>query len=515
MRILTIISIIFCSNLSFAQWKIGPKDPCYTDFKSSACLDQIRSKIFFMSSVTGEPRAEETSYVNEYFKRHGVQGFYGPNSQYHPDGSLFEYAINDSKNAKFNKKLMESLPIGEKLYGKNIFAMAITHAPFTRSSDMQNYIENLKVLFPKEENENFQKTKEKFGLPWDDPSFAQKYLEQINSVINEIDRHNDFFKKHELLPQRKQLVELKERVEVLANMPKKACELNKIEEYQEFKVKYGELYRSSTVDIIDCLMKQEKYELAKAIIKEGDYEQSKLPSYFDQAVALKETPEAFDYAKFLYSEMSKTGQKINPKKGETKRDFLQRGSQYLHKYHQEDEIICEIDFGTGSSAVDELTKDLNMILFLEAYELMEKILAETDEMKKNKLIDQFLDLKNVGNSLGLKHPTKGNSILHLIGEAGDFELYTKLEGRGVSSSLMGYEIKDANGNTPVIAAIKKAGPGNLKFAGQYLKYFGSYKAEELSEMLKAIKKVKTDSKELKDLKKQLKWSVKEEMWDAY
>jgi hypothetical protein len=514
MRILISISFLALSTFSFAQSNIGPKDPCYTDFKSDKCLGKIRTKIFFMSSVKGDIRSEETAYVNDYVKRHGIEGFYGPDSQYHPSGSLFEYAINTSKNPKLNKKLIEAMPIGQELNGKNIFEMVISKRQSPRTADMQNYISNLNVLFPKEGNDKFQKTKEKFGLPWDDPAFAQKYMEQIQDAITVIDESNSFFHRSELLSERKQLLEIKERVEVLASMPKKACELKNIEEYRIFKQDYGDLYKSSSIDIVGCLVKGEEYALAEAIIKDGDFDMSKLPAYFDQAVALKETVETYDYSKFLFGELAKQGQKINPKKGESQRDLLQRGSQYLHKYQQEDEVICNLNFGAGSKIIDELSKDLNMILFLEGYQLMEKILSQKDPALKDKLVNQFLDLSKVGNSLGLMHPTKGNSILHLIAESGDHELYKKLEDKGVSTFLLGYKVKDANGNTPVIAAIKIGKPGNIKFALQYLKSQAAHSGD-LSEMLKATKKLKSDDPEVRELKKLLKWEVKDEMWDAY
>jgi|GEM_PF-2365971 len=510
MKSILLAICLLASTHLFSQTKIGPKDPCFADDKSVACHKKMSTELFFLTTVDGEVRPEHATYVDAYFKKYGVEGFYQPASQYHP-GSLFEYVMDHSKHNKFNKKLILAFPKNGTLDGKNIYDLVIkTHPPFTRDSDMRSYLATLKVLFPEEDNLDFQKTKELFGFPWEDPSFIDKYLERVKGVAKEIDEYNNFFKKKDFLLEKEQYLKIVERLKDLQTVTTKACNAATYEEYTDLRNKYGDFFKSKNNDVIGCLIKNEKYELAQKIIDEGGYLKDNLPAYFDQAVKIKETPASFKLSQFLYLNLAKNGQKINPVKGESQRDFLQRGGAYLNKYHQE-EAICDIQFHDGNT-INEMSKSLNDILFVEAYQLMQKILAEQDPLKKAELEAQFVQLKNVGVSLEKVHPSTGKSILHLIAEAGDNGVLTRLDSKGISPYVIGDIKTDKNGKSPMIIAIESGSLKHLEFAASLFKYSYNSRYDELSEMKKALRKLKTDDKDIKAMKKSLLWDIKEEQY---
>jgi hypothetical protein len=511
MKSLLLATCLLASTQLFSQSKIGPKDPCFADDKSIECHKKMSTELFFVTSVDGEVRPDHAAYVDAYFKKYGIEGFYQPASQYRP-GSLFEYVMDHSRHNKLNKKLVLAFPKGGSLNGKNIYDLVIkTHSPFTRGSDMTSYLATLKVLFPEEDNADFQKTKELFGFPWDDPSFIDKYVERIQGVVKRIDENNDFFRTKEFLPEREQYLKMVARLQELQKISSKACNAATYEEYMDLRNKYGDFFKSKNNDVIGCLIKNEKYELAQKVIDEGGYLKENLPAYFDQAVKIKETPASFKLSQFLFFNLAKNGQKINPVKGETQRDFLQRGGAYLNKYHQE-ETICDIQFHDGNT-INEMSKSLNDILFVEAYQLMQEILAEEDPLKKAELEVQFIQLKNVGVNLDRVHPSTGKSILHLIAEAGDKGVLTRLDSKGVSVYLIGDNKPDKNGKSPMITAIESGSLKHLDFAADLFKLSYHSRDEEMDEMKKALRKLKTDDKEIKAMKKGLLWDIKEEQWD--
>ena len=75
----------------------------------------------------------------------------------------------------------------------------------------------------------------------------------------------------------------------LAEVPAKACAVSTIEEYNEIKRKYGEVYEKQDDDIVACMIKNGNYELAQKVIEDGKYIHKNLPLYFDQSVVIKET----------------------------------------------------------------------------------------------------------------------------------------------------------------------------------------------------------------------------------
>ena len=230
--------VLLASNYSFSQSKIGSKDPCYADNSSLACRDKISKQIFFMTTVNGTISPEESSYVNAYFEKYGIEGFNVPASQYHP-GSLLIYALDHSTHNKFTNKLIMAFPKEGKVDGKNIFDIVVKDvAPFRRESILKAYIGNLNTLFPVEGNEDFQKTKDQFGLPWEDPHFVQEYLNRIQSMVRSIDEGNDFFKRNEYQGEKKEFLAIMDRIKKLQEIPAKMCDVNQYEEFLEIKNKY-------------------------------------------------------------------------------------------------------------------------------------------------------------------------------------------------------------------------------------------------------------------------------------
>ncbi len=504
---------LLTSGDAASQSKMSSKDPCFQDPKNVLCQEKIQKTIFFLSDVEGNVRPEESRYMNAYLTKHGVEGFFLPSSDYRK-ASLLEYTIRQSGDSTFNKKLILAFPKGQTIEGKNIFSMVIGDTtPFTRDSDMKAYLNNLKVLFPMDNNEDFQKTRELFGLPWNDPLFAQKYLERIQEVVASIDEHNKFFSKNDFQSVKAELLKITSQVKGLAEIPAKACAVSTIEEYNEIKRKFGEVYEKQDDDIVACMIKNGNYELAQKVIEDGKYVHKNLPLYFDQSILIKETPETFKLTQFILGKISQEGLKINPKKGETQRDFLQRGSVYLNKYHPV-ESLCDYVPHKGSTIVD-LTEGLSSVLYFQAFELMQEILKEKDSAKKKILIDQFLQLKNVGLDFSKVNPSTGKTMLHMMAEAGDYELLEKLQSSGLPFYSLGESTPDSNGKLPIFLAIDKGELKHLKFVDILMTTTLSYDYQELKQIKKGLRKIKTDDKEIKAMKGGIIWGLKDDLYEAY
>jgi hypothetical protein len=499
-------------NHAMSQNKMNSNDPCFKDPQTTLCLEKIQRSIFFLTSVGGEVSFEQSRYMNAYLAKHGIEGFYhqaSPNQR----ESLFEYSLRKSNYSEFNKKLILAYPKGQEIEGKNLFSMVVSDKiPFTRESEMKAYVDNLNVLFPKDQNEVFQKTKELFGLPWDDPLFVQKYLERIEAVAASIDEHNKFFLKNDFQSQKAELLKIISKVKDLAAVPAQACTISTLEEYNEFKKKFGEVYENQGEDIVACMIKNGKYEITQKVIDDGRYIQKNLPLYFDQAVMIKETPETLKFTQFLLMKISNNGLKINSKKGESQRAFLQKGSLYLTQYHPA-ESLCEYVPHKGSTFVD-LTEGLSSVLYFQAFKLMQSIMDEKDPEKNKNLIDQFLQLKNVGVDFSKANPSTGKTMLHMIAEAGDHEVLQKLHASGFDYYSLGESTPDNNGKLPIFVAIKQGGLKHLKCVDLLLKKTLSYDYQTLKKIKKSLRKMKTDEKEVKTFKQGILWNMKDDLYEA-
>ena len=499
MKVVILLVTILLGTLSTAQAQLSRNDPCYKDNESIKCLEKVRTSIFFTTGVDGTYRSEYGNFLDSYFNKYGIEGFYKPASQYR-SGSMLEYAITSSRLTSLNKKLILAVPKGQSVEGLNIYALVIRKSPpFTRYHDMNSYVESLKILFPEKGNEDFKITNELFGLPWDDPDFAEEYLNRMKAVVKSIDQHNSFFKKTEFLNVKKEMENLIAHVTELDQLPNKVCQLDKYDDFTDMINKYGDILKSRNTDIIGCLIKNQKYDLVGKIIENNVYDQTRLPAYFDQTAAIKESPESFKLGQALYLRMAQNGQKINPVKGEKQRDFLQRSSVYLNRYDQED-IICELQPHNGTT-IGDLSKDLGKILFIEAYQLMEKILATEDDIKKEALIEQFSHLKEVGFNMAQLHPTNGKTIMHLIAEAGDVNVVNSLNKKKVYPNIIGENVENKSGKKPIDVAIDMGSKKTLILAQNLFKnaYYSNY--EDLKELKKQVRKLKSNDEEAKAQKK--------------
>lgn len=511
MRTPLIAIFLLATNYSFAQNLIGPKDPCYSDNNSIPCREKISKAIFFMTSVDGKVRSSDYSYVNAYFEKFGIEGFKVKQSQYHA-GSLLTYTLGQSTDKKFNYKLLNAFPKGETIDGKNIYDHVIhSRPPFRRESILKAYINNLNLLFPEKGNEDFQLTKEKFGLPWEDPNFATKYIERIQNMVHSIDEANAFFKRNEYQSEKMQFLAIIERIKKIEEIPALACAATNYEDYVQLINKYGNLINSPKVDTVGCLLNSGKLDLVQSIISNIGCENDKLPKYFDQAVALKETPESFKLSQFIFMKLSQCQLKINQVAGEKERDFLQRGSDYLNKYHQ-DEVTCDVQNYQGKT-IQDLSKNLDQVLYVQAYQIMNQILIEKDNLKKSELIEQFVQIKNVGANLAIQNPATGKTILHMLAENADYELLGQLKTKGVLPSALGNNVKDNAGRTPMNIALQGGSLNHLKFASSLFQMATPYNQEELKNLKKEIKAFNSNDKEVNKEAKKIKKSLVDQIKD--
>lgn len=497
--------------LSFSTWAqtLSPKDPCFNDYQSKDCTEKVRKNIFFVTGVGGEVRAEYDRFLNAFFNRHGIKGFGalidGPQKL-----TLLEYYFTGCTHKKFSQKLIHAFPRGEKIAGKNIYQLVIgQYPPFTRSADFDHYIHNLNLLFPENGNGDYRQTAERFGLLWGDSLFAAGYLERIKNAIKSIDNHNEFFNKNDLQPQKRELEKVALRLEALAQLPQKACAIASVADYEALKASFGDLVLSSALDIPECLLKHQRFGLLKHILLKEPALDDHYPRYFDQVVDLVSTPESFELGEYLYAQMVKRGQKIIPRKGEGKRVFLERVSVYLARYGEE-RLVCDSShFQTG--VLENLNRNMHDIIFLHAFEIMQKMVKERDLVKKQLLMDQFAEIHALGVQLDRLHPQTGQGLMHLVAEAGDEWVYAHLHPR-IDSYAIGGLLNNRNGEAPVDVALKFSSLSHMKLARRLFKEsFSSY--EDLKRLRKQLRKMKSKDKAYEAVRHAFLEDVKIELWE--
>ena len=185
----------------------------------------------------------------------------------------------------------------------------------------------------------------------------------------------------------------------------------------------------------------------------------------------------------------------------------------MTNYHSA-EALCDYVPHKGSTIVD-LTEGLSSVLYFQAFELMQEILKENDSAKKKSLIDQFLQLKDVGLDFSKVNPSTGKTMLHMMAEAGDYELLEKLQSSRLDFYSLGETTPDTNGKLPIFLAIEKGELKHLKFVDILMKTTLSYDYQELKQIKKGLRKIKTDDKEIKAMKGGLIWGLKDDLYEAY
>ncbi len=502
----------YLSFLWLITFAYAEVDPCRTDYKNSECQFRVRYSLSGQFDMNGKmSRPEYSTYVNNYYKKYGIDGFlYNDNMR----PTLFEHAFSNCDNDSFKHKLINSFPKGRVVDGKNVYQLAIPSFVFASKDSLRNFLFSLNVLFPEKDNENLKKSSELFGLPWDDPSFLDGYLDIIKKTIAEIDRKNEFFKESEYADEKEKLQKILDRLTPLAKVSQDVCAYTTMEEIESVKVKYKELFQSSQKNVIGCLLKNGQCEIAGNLINSGDYPAERLSEYFDSIIKLKNSKACVETMKSVFMTMLRNGNPIvsNPKYVSV--GILKEISNYYHKYPFDDQYLCGPEFVVKRNNLDDFTSNLQNIMEFQGRELMNKILAEKDPQVKESLVNQFADIEKLDVDLSKVDPSTGKSILHLIADAGDYKLLDSLIEKGVEPYGIGLGETNKEGLNPLNYAIQGGDLNKLKFA-EHL-YSSIYK--NAGDMLSAkwyLKKIKTKDPEVKQFIKNFKDQIEVDLSHEY
>ena len=506
------MKFLMISFLWMNFFALAETDPCKLNFKNSDCQFRVRYSLSGQIDMHGKmSRPEYSTFVNNYYKKYGIEGFlYKENER----STLFEYAFSNCENEPFKHKLLNSFSKGRVVDGKNVYQLVLPDFVLASKDELGNFIFSLNVLFPEKDNENLKKSNELFGLPWDDPSFLDGYLDIIKKTIVEIDRKNEFFKSSEYGVEKEKLQKILDRLSPIAQVSKEVCAYTKMEEIESVKLKYKELLQSSQKNVIGCLLKNEQCEIAGSLINSGDYPSDRLSEYFDSIIKLKNSKACVETLKSIFMTMLRNGNPITTNPKYTSVGILKDVTKYYQKYPFDDQYLCGPEYVVKRNNLDDFTENLQKIMEFQGRELMNKILAEKDPIKKESLVNQFADINKLDVDLSRVDPVTGKSILHLIADAGDYALLDNLKSKGVEPYSIGHGETNKDGLRALYYAIESGEMNKLKFA-QHL-YSSVYK--DAGEMLSAkwyLKKIKTKDPEIKQFIKDFKLQIEVDLSHEY
>jgi hypothetical protein len=503
--------VYFLAFIPFLAFGSEP-DPCRVDYKNSDCHFKMRTALYAQHNSDGtKGRAEYFTYVNNYYKKYGIEGFlYVPERR----GSLFEDTFANSENESLKLKLIQDFPKGRVVGGKNIFGLLLSKNYVVSKTDLKNYIFGLNVLFPQGENENLKKTQEQFGFPWEDPLFINGYLDNMKKIVIEIDRKNEFFKRSEYLQEKEEIQKFIDRVSPFAKVAEEVCGYTKIEEIEAAKLKYKDIFSSSPKNVIGCLLKKEKCELASSLINSGDYPVDRLSEYFDTIIHLKNSKACVESMKIVYLSMLRNGNPItsNPKYLDV--IDLKDINNYFQKYPFNDQALCDSDIRIQRNNLYDFTESLKKIIERQAHDLIDSILVEKDPAIKDALISQFHDLAKLDVDLSGIDPATDKSILHKIADASDQYFFNKIIEMNQGLYRFGLGALNKNGLNPMHYAISSGDINKLKFA-QSLYMAHRFDAGDMFDIKLRLKKLKTKDPAVKEVIEQFKSKVKIDLSHEY
>jgi hypothetical protein len=472
----------------------------------------MRTALYAQHNSDGtKGRAEYFTYVNNYYKKYGIEGFlYVPERR----GSLFQDTFANSENESLKLKLIQDFPKGRVVGGKNIFGLLLSKNYSVSKTDLQNYLFTLKVIFPVDDNENLKKTQDLFGFPWEDPLFLSGYLDQMKAVVRDIDHKNKFFKKSENIPEMEQIQIVIDRLTPFAKVADEVCGHTKIEEIESAKLKYKDLFSSSQKNVIGCLLKKEQCELASSLINSGDYPPDRLGEYFDTIIKLKSSKACVESLKTIYLSMLRNSNPIisDPKYASV--GALKEFNSYYQKYPFDDQALCDTEVWPHRNNLDDLKEHLQKILARQGHDLMNSILPEKDPEKKEVLINHFVDLSKLNPDVSKPDPLTGKTILHQIADAGDYQLLDKLVEKEINPYSLGHGQVNKDGLTPMQYAISSGEANKIKFAHHL--YLANFKdVGEMMDVKRQLKKIKTKDPAVKEVIEQFKLKVKIDLSHEY
>jgi hypothetical protein len=511
---------IFFFTLSFwaSAQTLSSKDPCYKDVNSPACIDKLRSSIFFLHTMNGPRKEEHNSYLVKFFNSKGEEGLFGSASEYRKDQTMFEYFLMNSWDEIYNKKIINDFPKGQLVNEKTIYDLVV------RDSGMHNvhgegihYLNQLKTLFP-EGDEGIKTTFEKFGFPWGVNGFPDSVIEKLNSHLHSLEFMNYKGDNDYLIAEVKKLIAQVTRIK---NSYEDACNCKNYAEYEKLKTVFGDILNYDVKDkgdIIECALGKGNNQLVSELIDHGEYNKSKLPSYLYAAMYKPESKENFDLTQKIYQAMIAENSTFFSTLGNRKDHNLQMLGSYglLLEKHPEwsSEAFC-VEYKPGKSNLENLVSQMDSILFQKGYSLVEQMMKELDPFKLDNLLTEFKDLYMSGVQFNRVNPRTGKTILHLLCEEGRGDLIIKLDTISLGPIYLGAVEVNTEGKYPIEVAAERRDRKGLEatsylFDNTKLLYgYGVYK-----NVMKNVRKTKLPAAD-KLIKYNLKNNLKIEMYESY
>lgn len=501
--------IVFFLLTSLAQAK---EDPCKLDYKNSDCSFKVRYYLFQQYNMDGTPGGDEYfTYINDYYDKYGIEGFtYSENGE----KTLLEYAFKNNENESLKKRLLHDFPKGKVIDGKNIFQLILPWSVFTSRDSLDNYIFSLNNLFPEHDNEGLKKTQKLYGIPWDDPSFMHGYLNTMKTTVEDINKKNNFFKREELIEQRDAIQKIIDRLTPFAKIADEICTYTTLEQIEEAKLKFPDLFSSSQKNVVGCLLKKGECEIASFLINSGDYPIDRLAEYFDTIIHLKSSKACVETLKIVYTSMLINGKPITSSDKYSSVLVLKKINSYYQKYQFDEQVICESNPWIHFNNLDDFTNNLKKVIAYEGRDLMTQILAQQDAAKKKDLVDQFIDFYRLNVEIPTVDPKTDKTMLHQIIDAEDFELFDELIQKHVDPYALGLLADNKIGVDPLDYAIASGEFEKIKFAQRL--YEVSYKDAGYMLYVKSkLKKVKTKDEKVKAYIKSFINSIKSDISHEY
>ena len=485
-------------------------DPCKTDFKNPECFSELRTAIFFANGKTDSFSLKYKNFLKTYNKKYGIEGYlYSPNER---TGSVVENILRDHviPNPLLKAQFLRDLPKGTLLRGKNIFQVMIED-PNTIEAEV--HVENLNLLFPAEGNEGLKKTQERWGLSWDDPKFLAGYLSEIEEQVQNIERQQKFFKDKYKEAERLEYLVILERLKPFAKIPDEVCQSKTVEELNQYKVKYPLMFTSAHKDIPLCLIKNNKCDLAMDLVNSGDFPAGQMPVYFNQLATMKATSSCAEMTKDIYLKMLDDGTKSNNLVAQKGR--LGKLPEYLNLHPELSPEFCDAPVGGSLNDLQSLEKGVFDVMNHQSVYLMEKILAESDEKKRDELIAQFVEhMKLIGQGAVVINPKTKKSFLEMMAEAGAHEVFGKILNHGLNTWDLGSQGSFLEKEPLLEKLILSEDINKLKFA--YILYNAERSHDSTVYVSrKALKRLRSKDPVIKEYKDMFKGVVHEHYIHIY
>ena len=485
-------------------------DPCKTDFKNPECFRELETAIFFSDSETNSFTIKYKNFLKAYYKKYGIEGYlYSPNIR---TQSVGEDVLRNHVIPKplIKQQILKDLPKGTLLHGKNIFQIMI-EGPNTFEADV--HVQNLNILFPPEGNEGMKKTQERWGLPWDDPKFLAGYLSEIEKQIQDIEQNQIFFKDKSKEVERRQYLVILERLKPFAKLPDEICQSKTLEEINQYKEKYPDMFTSAHKDIPLCLIKNNRCDLAMDIVNSGDFPMGQMPVYFNQLATMKATSSCAEMTKEIYLKLLDQGLKSNNFVSQKGR--LGKLPGYLNMHPELSQDFCDAPLGGSLNNLQSLEKGILDVMNHQSFTLMEKILAERDEKKGDELIVQFVEhMALIGEDAVQVNPKTKKSFIDMMADAGAHEVFGKILNHGLSTWDLGSKGSFLEKQPLIEKLIMSEDINKLKFA--YLLYNAERNDSSTIYVSKgALRRLHSKDPVIKEYKDMFKGIVREDYLHTY